>query len=249
MSLTSGFESVGAAVVESRDAASVRLRAGDALAEVAAVAPGVFRVGLFGAGRPPAYDSPALAGGDPPPVDATVSEEDGALRIATPEGTAAISLSPLRIAFADAAGNAIAVDDEELGMGLAGTPDPFGVPPTGDGPRLVKRRAPGERYFGCGERTAGLEKTGSHQVFWNVDPPAGHTASLINLYTSIPFAISLREGRAHGVLLDSTRAGSSSTSRKADPERVVFEAAGGDLVYYVFPGPTPRERARALHAS
>jgi alpha-glucosidase len=240
MSLASGFESVGAAEVESRGAASVNLRVGDALAEVAAVAPGVFRVGLFGAGRPPEYDSPALAGDEPPPVDATVSDNDDGLSITTPEGSAAISLSPLRIAFADAAGNAVAVDDEELGMGPAGTPDPFGVPPTGDGPRLVKRREPGERFFGCGERTAGLEKTGSHQVFWNVDPPAGHTASLINLYTSIPFAISLREGRAHGVLLDSTHRVEIDLAA-ADPDRVVFEAAGGDLVYYVILGPTPRE--------
>src|SRR5687768_8608127 len=40
---------------------------------------------------------------------------------------------------------------------------------------LAKLRPPGERYFGCGERTAGLEKTGTRQVFWNIDPPAGHT--------------------------------------------------------------------------
>ena len=64
---------------------------------------------------------------------------------------------------------------------------------------FVKLRPEGERYFGCGERTAGLEKTGTRQVFWNVDPPAGHTASFNNLYTSIPFVLCLREGRAHGV--------------------------------------------------
>ncbi|HEX5617574.1 MAG TPA: hypothetical protein VFX51_04105, partial [Solirubrobacteraceae bacterium] len=73
-----------------------------------------------------------------------------------------------------------------------------------DRPRLVVRRADGERFFACGERTAGLEKTGSHQVFWNIDPPAGHTASFNNLYTSIPFVLSLRAGRAHGVLFDNT---------------------------------------------
>ena len=67
-----------------------------------------------------------------------------------------------------------------------------------DRPRLVTRRAPGERFFACGERTAGLEKTGSHQVFWNIDPPMGHTASFNNLYTSIPFVLSLRGGRAYG---------------------------------------------------
>src|SRR5689334_1853585 len=107
-------------------------------------------------------------------------------------------------------------------------------------PRMVKRRAPGERFFGCGERTSGLEKTGSHQVFWNIDPPHGHTASFNNLYTSIPFVISLVDGRAHGVLFDSTHRVEIDLA-KADRKRVVYEAAGGDLVYYVILGPTPRE--------
>ena len=107
-------------------------------------------------------------------------------------------------------------------------------------PRLVLRRAPGERFFGCGERTAGLEKTGSHQLFWNVDPPAGHTASFNNLYTSIPFVLSLRAGRAYGLLFDNTGRVEIDLA-KADPDRVLFEAETGDLVAYVFAGPTPRD--------
>ena len=109
-----------------------------------------------------------------------------------------------------------------------------------DRPRLVVRRADGERFFACGERTAGLEKTGSHQVFWNIDPPAGHTASFNNLYTSIPFVLSLRAGRAHGVLFDNTGRVEIDLA-KADPSRVVYEAAGGDLRFYVFEGPSPRD--------
>jgi alpha-glucosidase len=107
-------------------------------------------------------------------------------------------------------------------------------------PRLVTARRPGERFFACGERTSGLEKTGSHQIFWNIDPPAGHTASFNNLYTSIPFVLSLREGRAHGLLFDSTGRVEIDLA-KADPSRVVYEAAGGDLVFYVFAGPSPRD--------
>ncbi|HEY6691369.1 MAG TPA: TIM-barrel domain-containing protein [Solirubrobacteraceae bacterium] len=107
-------------------------------------------------------------------------------------------------------------------------------------PRLVTRRRPGERFFACGERTSGLEKTGSHQVFWNIDPPAGHTASFNNLYTSIPFVLSLSEGRSHGLLFDSTGRVEIDLA-KADPARVVYEAAGGDLVFYVVAGPSPRE--------
>src|SRR6185295_13898292 len=50
--------------------------------EVQAVAPGVFRVGMFGDGRPADYSSPAIAGGAP--VDATRHED----RLETPFGTA-----------------------------------------------------------------------------------------------------------------------------------------------------------------
>ena len=129
--------------------------------------------------------------------------------------------------FTDPDGAVFAADDAEPGFA--------------DGrPRMVKRRAAGERFFGCGERTSGLEKTGSHQVFWNIDPPAGHTASFNNLYTSIPFVLSLRDGRAYGLLFDNTGRVEIDLA-KADPERVVYEAAGGDLVYYVFCGPTPRD--------
>ncbi len=198
--------------------------------DVEAVAPGVFRVGMFGDGRPAEYSSPAIAGGAP--VDA-VRHED---RIETPFGTA--RWSDDRIWFEDPEGNVIAADAEP--MTLTGESDPFAVPVTGGGPRVVKQRAPGERFFGCGERTSGLEKTGSHQVFWNVDPPQGHTASFNNLYTSIPFVVSLVDGRAHGVLFDSTHRVEIDLA-KADPERVTYTAAGGDLVYYVILGPTPRE--------
>ncbi len=95
----------------------------------------------------------------------------------------------------------------------------------------------GERYFGCGERTAGLEKTGTRQVFWNVDPPEGHTASFSNLYTSIPFVLCLREGRAHGVFDDHPGRVELDLA-KTDPSRVTVDAAD-DLVVYVLSGPTP----------
>src|SRR5690242_9284785 len=95
-------------------------------------------------------------------------------------------------------------------------------------PRLVVRRAPGERFFACGERTAGLEKTGSHQVFWNVDPPAGHTASFNNLYTSIPFVLGLADGVARGVFLDNPGWTEIDLAKASDDE-VVFETRTGNL--------------------
>ena len=84
----------------------------------------------------------------------------------------------------------------------------------------AKARGDGERYFGCGERTAGLEKTGSHQVFWNIDPPDGHSASSSsNLYTSIPFTLSLQGGVARGLFVDHPGRVELDLA-KQDPERV-----------------------------
>ena len=56
------------------------------------------------------------------------------------------------------------------GQETAGVRDLLGPPL-----RAILSRAEGERFFGCGERTQGLEKTGTHQRFWNYDPPEGHT--------------------------------------------------------------------------
>jgi alpha-glucosidase len=103
----------------------------------------------------------------------------------------------------------------------------------------VKLRPEGERYFACGERTAGLEKTGTRQIFWNVDPPAGHTASFNNLYTSIPFVLCLHEGRAHGVFYDHPGRIELDLA-KADPGRVTVEASE-DLEVSVILGPTPAD--------
>lgn len=222
------YVALGDARVSERAEGRVRLRAGTATVEVTALADDVFRVGCFFAGRPVDYTSEALAEAEWPAVAAELREAGDGLELATDEAVAQIELAPLRIGFAGADGSRFAVDDARLGMGV-----------DGEAVGLHKARGNGERWFGCGERTSGLEKTGSRQIFWNVDPPMGHTADLINLYTSIPFALSLEDGRAHGVFVDNSHRQTWDLA-KADPARASFGADGGDLVYYVFAGPTPR---------
>ena len=147
----------------------------------------------------------------------------------------------MRISFGDPSGGVFASDDAGLGMGFFRRPgaDVFSQP-LGPPPRLYKRREKGERYFGCGERTSGLEKTGSYQVFWNVDPPLGHTASFNNLYSSIPFTFSVTGGRAHGLFFDNTHRVEFDLALE-DEDRAFYGAEGGNLVYYVFCGPTPAD--------
>ena len=59
-----------------------------------------------------------------------------------------------------------------------------------------------------------------------------------NLYTSIPFTLSLQAGVARGLFVDHPGALEFDLA-KQDPERVEATVAGS-LVYYAFAGPTPR---------
>jgi alpha-glucosidase len=201
------FEPLGEAEVVERVEGRVRLRAGTTTVEVTALAPDLYRVGVFPEGKPPDYRSEAIA-----------HEYGGGGEL--PE----IALAPLRVG-----GDEFEI---ETGIPLHGVADLLGPRL-----RLIRPRGEGERYFGCGERTSGLEKTGSHQIFWNVDPPQGHTASFNNLYTSIPFALSLQDGRASGFFLDNAGRVELDLA-KADPT-LLTGVCRGTLVYYVFTGQTP----------
>ena len=242
-----GYTSLGKAQTITHDSHKVRLATGEAQVEVTVLAPNLFRVGLFAHGRSVVYDSEAVVAQEWELGQVTIAEEDGAVSVATSAAVAHISLNPLRIGFSDYAGRTFAVDDPELGMGwLHGTeqtslidiPNPLGT--LGTPLRVYKQRGVGEHYFGCGERTAGLDKTGSHQIFWNVDPPRGHTALQNNLYVSIPFTLALVDGLAWGFFLDSP-AFSEFDLANEDAQRSWFGTSGGDLVYYVFCGPTPSD--------
>src|SRR5579884_721870 len=236
------YAPLGAAEVAAPLAGGVRLHVGPrTVVEVVALAPDLFRVGMFGDGRRPDYRSEAVARQDWPPADVAVEQDVTGARLRTPVATARVALRPLRVRFEDAAGRVFAADDPALGMGSfplagdeAGLIDPLGAPVG-----VYKQHAAGTHYFGCGERTGGLDKTGSNQVFWNIDPPLGHTAAFNNLYTSIPFVLALDGGRAWGLFLDSAYRVEFDLAA-ADPATCWFGADGGALVYYVFAGPTPR---------
>ncbi|HEV2660999.1 MAG TPA: TIM-barrel domain-containing protein, partial [Ktedonobacteraceae bacterium] len=242
-----GYQALGEAKVLARKSSQVRLRAGAATVEVTALAADLFRVGFFPDGRQVSYASEAVVARNWDVGTCEIVEEEGKISIATALATAHLSLDPLRIVFTDQAGRTFAEDDPELGMGSFpfSTPlpaldmaNPFAT--LGHPARVYKRRGAGERYFGCGERTGGLEKTGTRQLFWNIDPPRGHTELQNNLYVSVPFTLALANGQAWGLFLDSTTRSEFDLAHD-DPECAWFGVDIGDLVYYVFCGPTPRD--------
>ncbi len=236
------YEPVGDATLADHDGRSMRFVSGTTTVEITALAPDLFRVGAFPNGRTPDYRSEAIFKDEwPADVGASLEKTDSGFTLSTGEATAEIKTNPLRISFADASGRSFAADDEKLGMGFFRTPgsDVF-TKPLGDSVRLHKKREPGERSFGCGERTGGLDKTGTSQTFWNVDPPSGHTDAFDNIYSSVPFTLSATDGKFHGLLFDNTHRVEFDLG-KNDGELSTFEARGGDLVYYVFAGPTPKK--------
>jgi alpha-glucosidase len=242
-----GYQALGAATLIEQTASNVCVCAGSATVEVTALAPDLFRVGFFPHERSVGYHSVAVVPQEWEAGPVTIEEKAGKVTIATTAASAHLTLDPLRIEFSDASGRVFAADDPELGMGwfpaseaasaidLPNPPGTLGTPV-----RVYKRHLAGERYFGCGERTGELDKTGSRQLFWNIDPPRGHTALQNNLYVSIPFTLVLADGRAWGLFLDSTTRVEFDLAHD-DFQRSWFGAANGDLVYYVFCGPTPQD--------
>ncbi|MDQ2715127.1 MAG: glycoside hydrolase family 31 protein [Chloroflexota bacterium] len=242
-----GYQALGTATTIEKDTSKVCLRAGSATVEVTALAPDLFRVGLFPHGRSACYSSEAVVSGEWETGPISILEGTSEVTIATSVATAHLSLDPLRIGFSDATGRAFATDDPVLGMGYFAAPVEAPVVELADASgtlgtpvRVYKQHMAGEHYFGCGERTGELDKTGSHQLFWNVDPPRGHTALQNNLYVSIPFTLVLADGLAWGFFLDSTTRAEFDLAHE-DPQHSWFGASNGDLVYYVFCGPTPQD--------
>src|SRR3954454_10415515 len=66
------YEPLGRAELTDRDERSIRLRVGSATVEVTALAPDLFRVGMFPEGRTPRYASEAIAKEDWEPLVAEI---------------------------------------------------------------------------------------------------------------------------------------------------------------------------------
>ncbi|MDQ3784783.1 MAG: DUF4968 domain-containing protein, partial [Actinomycetota bacterium] len=157
------YVSIGRADVEARADSGVLLRSGSTRVEVTALAPDLWRVGMFSHGRAPGYSTEAIARTQWDPVPLEFTEGADALTLSTTSGKATLSLDPLRIRFSDGDGRTFAADDPARGMGTVARPqgEPWAAP-VGPAVRLYKQHPATERYFGCGERTSGLEKTDSH---------------------------------------------------------------------------------------
>ncbi len=148
---------------------------------------------------------------------------------------------PLRISFADKAGDVLDADDPVRGISFAGTQF-----------RDAKLLRDDEHVYGFGEKSGSLDKRGwqlggYNLVMWNTDAYM-HNPGTDPLYVSVPFYLVMRHGQAHGLFLDNTWRSTFDIGRE-EPNLLTFGAVNGELNYYFINGPEPKkviERYTAL---
>ena len=141
--------------------------------------------------------------------------------------------APLRISFANLAGETLDADDAERGAVFAGT-----------GFRVTKQLHDDEHVYGFGEKNGVLDKRGwqlggYNLTMWNSDTYS-YDSSTDPVYVSVPFYMVVRHGQAHGIFLDDTWRTTFDVGRERQ-DLLTFGAEGGDLDYYFMNGPEPKK--------
>ncbi|MCC6231651.1 MAG: alpha-glucosidase, partial [Verrucomicrobiales bacterium] len=200
--------------------------------EITALATDLFRLTRFPRGQsaPPSWAVLPLAPMSPPPVPGPVVAETP-IRLSTREATWTLHPTSGEWSLHDAHG---------LELFRASPPGPA-APSRSPLNHLTLALHPREQLFGLGETTGPLNKRGLIKEFWNIDvlghAPAIHPG-LRNLYVSIPFALSLRDGRAAGLFWDCpARQTWDLGATHTDQWTLSADSPGLDL--YLFTGPSP----------
>lgn len=162
------------------------------------------------------------------PIAFTLIEQDDQLLIKSSDLELVIQKAPFRLTIATLDGRCL-VKEEKYGMGYNLKNEVI----------CFKSMHENDHYYGFGEKTSFLDKRGEKMTMWNSDVYAPHNPEIDALYQSIPFFLTLRDGKAHGIFFDNTF--KTVFDMKSSNETYSFWAEGGELDYYVMAGPTPKE--------
>src|SRR5947208_12820591 len=229
LAATGGWQSLGNVSAVEALPQGAELRAGAARVRVLAQSPNVVRVRYAPKGSfPPEHSFAVLPNvfSEPPKIQLEQSADDilfntGALQVK-------ILKAPFRILFLDAKGNVISQDH-------AGYPVSF----NGDAFRVWKSMPEDEHYFGLGDKSGPLDHRNQSFSMWNTDA-YGWQESTEPLYKTIPFFLALKNGKSYGIFLDNTWR-SNFDFGKESRDTYSFGSDGGELDYYFFYGPHPKQ--------
>lgn len=212
----------------------VELTAGTAKVRVTMFREGVVRVRVATNGAFAKDLSWAVVESPEPPAVFVEDESDRViLKCANTRVT--IEKSPFLIRFADGSGSEIVTDEDSLPMAW-----------NGNRFRVWKKLRDDESFYGLGDKAGPLDRRGRSFSMWNTDRPGwGETTD--PLYSTVPFFISLRSGRAYGIFLDNTYRSSFDFGVESNSD-YSFGADDGELNYYYFQGPDPKTVVAAYSA-
>ena len=104
-------------------------------------------------------------------------------------------------------------------------------------------RAPGERFYGLGDRTGDTDRAGRRFRLTNVDPMGFDAETSDPLYKSIPYLlVADAEGRCHGAFYDSVADVTVDLGQELDNYHGLYRhivADAGDLDLWMIAGPDP----------
>jgi alpha-glucosidase len=113
------------------------------------------------------------------------------------------------------------------------------------------RREPGERYYGLGERTGDMDRTGRRLRLTNLDAMGYDARTSDPLYKHLPVYLTARpaDGIAFGLVYDTLSDATFDFGQERDNYHGLyrgFVADHGDLDYYLIAGPAVSEVVRRL---
>jgi alpha-glucosidase len=177
----------------------------------------------------PSFPTPhSLATGDTAPRlgNAVVHEASDTVLVYAEGLVVRVARHPVRLSVTDSVGHELLAESFGAGVWQG---------------RLahVLRDLPATRYYGLGEQPMPLLRNGSVFPLWNTDR-FGYRPGDMPIYSSIPFYLGVRDGIAHGILYDNPfRAEFDFSARMRSALSYMSEGGidGGELRYYVIPGP------------
>jgi len=221
------FHPVGGLAVTGMTTQSIRLKSRTNLVELSALTPDLFRLRITRDKDFSPAPSWAVGKADRPAVAVKITQTPGQVALETFGGRLTLDTREGGWNFSDSGGNSyLAAKAKATGF-------------IGGEARTTVSLGEQQSIFGLGETSGTFNKRGLIREFWNIDV-LGHGVpihpSLRNLYVSIPFAISLREGRAAGIFWDNP-ARQIWDLGQTHLDQWQMTAESGEIELYLFAGP------------
>lgn len=193
------------------------------------LSPHIFRVVMGKRGKIDMKTSPAVIEHNQVYTGFTIAEEEGYIKIVTDSLKILINMEKFALKIFNEEGTLINEDYSKWALGWKGKEV-----------RAWKKIKNGERFYGLGEKTGFLDKSGKSYTMWNTDVFEPHVDSTDPLYKSIPFLIGFDHGETYGIYFDNTYKTNFDLGSRGK-EYYSFSSEGGKMDYYFIYGPSLKE--------